>query len=58
MLSHVGVLSISQLIRHNQTHKYKIITTTYRKLLYGMTGSTQGADAPLVCTGYPCNENK
>ena len=22
--------------------------TTYRKLLYGVTGSTQGADAPLV----------
>ena len=22
--------------------------TTYKKLLYGVTGSTQGADAPLV----------
>ena len=40
--------SINQFIRHNQTHKYKIIMTTYRKLLYGVTGSTQGADAPLV----------
>ena len=27
-------------------HKYKIILT-YKKLLYGVTGSTQGADAPL-----------
>ena len=28
-------------------HKYKIIMTTYKKQLYGVTGSTQGADAPL-----------
>jgi len=29
-------------------HISTIITTTYKKLLYGVTGSTQGADAPLV----------
>jgi len=29
-------------------HKYKIIMTTYKKLLCGVTGSTQAADAPLV----------
>jgi len=28
-------------------YKYKIITT-YKKQLYGVTGSTQGADVPLV----------
>ena len=44
----VSVQSINQFIRHNQTHKYKIIMTTYRTLLYGVTGSTQGADAPLI----------
>ena len=26
--------------------------TTYKKLLYGVTGSTQGADAPLVRATY------
>jgi len=44
-------VSINQFIYHNQTytvHKYKIIMTTYKKLLHGVTCSTQGADAPLI----------
>ena len=35
-------------LSQSNTHKYKIIMTTDKKLLYGVTVSTQGTDAPLV----------
>ena len=52
-----SVLSINQFIRHNQTHEYKIIIATHRKLLYGMTVQYPRSSCS-ACTGYPCNENK
>ena len=39
--------SINQFLL-SQPNTHIIIMTTCKKLLYGVTGSTQGADAPLV----------
>jgi len=40
------------------THKYKTIMTTYKKLLYDVTGSKYPRSWCSACTGYPCIENK
>ena len=54
---HANNQSTNQFNRHNQTHKYKILRRTYRKLLYGVGGSTQGADAPLVRSTHVMKTN-
>jgi len=58
LVGYLCVQSISSFVtnKHADASTQAQIMTTYEKHLYGVTGGTQGADAPLM-RAYSCIEN-